>query len=119
VIYFYLDISDFLTEEVKGPANHTCETGQGCRFEEPAINALINDIFGDPYITTNCESGECLHRSQVPGYKVRFFGITWNISLEFIVIGACRTRTTASQYTKNCADRGANRCRILSGRRVG
>ncbi len=33
------------------------------------MNQLINDIFGDKAITLDCESGECLHSSQVPGYK--------------------------------------------------
>jgi len=32
------------------------------------MNQLINDIFGDGYITLTCEGGECLHYSQVPGY---------------------------------------------------
>ena len=32
------------------------------------MNQLINDIFGDSYITLTCEGGECLHYSQVPGY---------------------------------------------------
>ncbi|KIJ06787.1 hypothetical protein PAXINDRAFT_91484, partial [Paxillus involutus ATCC 200175] len=63
-----VDISDFLVEEIRGPARFSCKTGQGCRFEEPAMNSLINDIFGDPYITLNCDGGECLHYSQVPGY---------------------------------------------------
>ena len=64
------DISDFLVEEIRGPASFSCKSGQGCRFEEPAMNSLINDIFGDAYITLNCEGGECLHYSQVPGYHV-------------------------------------------------
>ncbi|KAH7907698.1 hypothetical protein BJ138DRAFT_1159506 [Hygrophoropsis aurantiaca] len=64
-----VDISDFLTEEIKGPAAFTCKSGKGCTFEEPAMNGLINDIFGDAYITLNCEGGECLHYSQVPGYQ--------------------------------------------------
>ncbi|KAI0313645.1 hypothetical protein OF83DRAFT_1065122, partial [Amylostereum chailletii] len=63
-----VDISDFLTEEIKGPASFSCKTNQGCKFEEPAMNQLINDIFGDKYITLQCEGGECLHFSQVPGY---------------------------------------------------
>lgn len=33
------------------------------------MNQLINDIFGDSSITLDCESGECLHYSQVPGYN--------------------------------------------------
>ena len=35
------------------------------------MNELIDTIFGDVYITLKCESGECLHYSQVPGYVVR------------------------------------------------
>ena len=66
----FQDISDFLVEEIRGPATFSCKTGQGCRFEEPAMNSLINDIFGDAYITLNCDGGECLHYSQVPGYHV-------------------------------------------------
>ncbi|KIL57413.1 hypothetical protein M378DRAFT_181647 [Amanita muscaria Koide BX008] len=32
------------------------------------MNDPINSIFGDSYITLECEGGECLHYSQVPGY---------------------------------------------------
>ncbi len=35
------------------------------------MNDLILSVFGDPYITLQCEGGECLHYSQVPGYVVR------------------------------------------------
>jgi hypothetical protein len=68
------DIGDFLKEEIKGPATFSCKTGAGCKFEEPAMNQLINDIFGDKYISLICEGGECLHYSQVPGYIVRIRG---------------------------------------------
>ena len=34
------------------------------------MNGLILSIFGDGYISLNCEGGECLHYSQVPGYVV-------------------------------------------------
>ncbi|KAF8519557.1 hypothetical protein JB92DRAFT_3141717 [Gautieria morchelliformis] len=64
-----LDIGDFLKEGIKGPASFTCTTGTGCKFEEPSMNQLINDIFGDAYITLTCEGGECLHYTQVPGYQ--------------------------------------------------
>ncbi|KAJ7081875.1 hypothetical protein B0H15DRAFT_890062 [Mycena belliarum] len=63
-----VNIDDFLKEEIRGPATFTCKSGSGCRFEEPAMNELISDIFGDPYITLDCQGGECLHFSQVPGY---------------------------------------------------
>lgn len=33
------------------------------------MNQLINDIFGDKAITLDCESGECMHSTQVPGYN--------------------------------------------------
>ena len=59
-----------MKEEIKGPATFSCKTGAGCKFEEPAMNQLINDIFGDRHISLTCEGGECLHYSQVPGYIV-------------------------------------------------
>lgn len=64
------DIGDFLKEEIKGPATFSCKSGAGCKFEEPAMNDLIDSIFGDRYITLDCAGGECLHYSQVPGYIV-------------------------------------------------
>lgn len=63
-----VNIDEFLDEEIKGPAKFSCTSGAGCKFEEPAMNELINDIFGDKYITLECSSGECLHYTQVPGY---------------------------------------------------
>ncbi|KAI0749625.1 hypothetical protein C8Q80DRAFT_1100288 [Daedaleopsis nitida] len=63
-----LDITDFLKEDIKGPASFSCTTGQGCKFEEPGMNSLIETFFGDRYITLQCHGGECLHYSQVPGY---------------------------------------------------
>ncbi|CDO70642.1 hypothetical protein BN946_scf184756.g8 [Trametes cinnabarina] len=64
-----IDITDFLKEDIKGPASFSCTTGQGCKFEEPGMNDLIMTFFGDSYITLQCEGGECLHYSQVPGYE--------------------------------------------------
>ncbi len=56
---------------IKGPATFSCKTGEGCKFEEPGMNELILTFFGDEYITLDCDSGECLHYQQVPGYVVR------------------------------------------------
>ena len=64
------DITDFLRENIKGPAQFICTEGQGCTFEEPGMNDLIETFFGDHYITLQCKGGECLHYSQVPGYVV-------------------------------------------------
>jgi len=71
VMYLYIDIGDFLKQEIKGPATFSCKSG-ACRFEEPAMNTLIDQIFADQYITLTCNGGECLHYSQVPGYVVRY-----------------------------------------------
>lgn len=66
-----VDISDFLVEEIKGPGKFTCRTdGKGCKFDEPAMNNLINDIFGDGNIFLSCQAGECMHYSLVPGFVV-------------------------------------------------
>ncbi|EEB91016.1 hypothetical protein MPER_10699 [Moniliophthora perniciosa FA553] len=56
-----VDISDFLKEEIKGPAKFSCKTGAGWSFEEDAMNSLISDIFGDPYITLDCFGGESFY----------------------------------------------------------
>jgi len=70
--YSRLDISDFLTEEIKGPALFVCDGGPhgGCRFEEPAMNELITNIFGDNSITLDCEASECVHYTELPDYTV-------------------------------------------------
>lgn len=70
-----IDIGDFLSEEIKGPASMTCKTSpdglkRDCRFEEPAMNDLISSVFGDSSISLSCSSGECVHYSQVPGYQI-------------------------------------------------
>lgn len=75
------DIGDFLKEEIRGPAQFSCKTGSGCKFEEPAMNELIDSVFGDSYITLQCEGGECLHYSRVPGYVV-------SLDVELVGIGA-------------------------------
>ena len=67
-----IDISDFLLYEIKGPATFSCSSSHsgrdGCYFSEPAMNDLIKSVFGDSSITLDCDSGECIHYSQVPGY---------------------------------------------------
>jgi hypothetical protein len=70
-VFDVIDISDFLEEEIKGPVSFSCNTRSGCTFEEPAMNDLINSIFGKSYNTLQCQDRACLHYSQVPGYVVR------------------------------------------------
>ncbi|ODV83454.1 hypothetical protein CANARDRAFT_203144 [[Candida] arabinofermentans NRRL YB-2248] len=64
-----IDISDFLTETIKGPGDFSCDIKDGtCKFSEPSMNDLITNVFGDPYITLSCSSGECLHASEIPSF---------------------------------------------------
>lgn len=70
-----IDIGDFLDESIRGPATFSSlsteggSTRDGSRFEEPAMNDLIQSIFGDESITLDCDAGECLYRTEVPGYE--------------------------------------------------
>ncbi|KAK3945464.1 hypothetical protein QBC46DRAFT_118017 [Diplogelasinospora grovesii] len=68
-----VDIGDFLTHEIKGPASFDCtqEVGgpKNCAFKEPEMNNLISDIFGDNSILLTCDAGECLYHTEVPGYE--------------------------------------------------
>ncbi|KAI7614935.1 hypothetical protein KC319_g19773, partial [Hortaea werneckii] len=70
-----IDIGDFLDQDIKGPASfrsqHTYggSPTDGSIFSEPAMNELISSVFGDPSITLNCHSGECLYKTELPGYQ--------------------------------------------------
>ena len=71
-----VDIGDFLDQEIKGPASFSSwsgakgsSSGSHSSFSEPAMNGLIQNIFGDETITLKCGSGECLYKTEVPGYE--------------------------------------------------
>ncbi|KAI9725940.1 MAG: hypothetical protein M1828_002268 [Chrysothrix sp. TS-e1954] len=70
-----IDISDFLTEEIVGPASFTSTSTEGgsasdgSLFMEPHMDDLISSVFGDRSITLNCRAGECLYQTEVPGYE--------------------------------------------------
>ena len=70
-----VDIGEFLEVEIKGPASFTSTSTEGGSskdgsvFKEPAMNDLIKQIFGDDSITMQCDAGECLYRTDVPGYE--------------------------------------------------
>ncbi|KAL1858602.1 FAD-dependent urate hydroxylase [Paecilomyces lecythidis] len=70
-----IDIGEFLEEMIKGPASFSTlstvhgSDKDGSKFQEPAMNDLIKSIFGDESITLNCQSGECLYKTDVPGYE--------------------------------------------------
>jgi ABC-type Mn2+/Zn2+ transport system ATPase subunit len=69
-----VDITEML-KEIKGPATfYSRETRggddkDGSFFSEPVMNDLIKSVFGDRSIFLDCRSGECLYKTQIPGYK--------------------------------------------------
>ncbi|KAG1452624.1 hypothetical protein G6F46_009699 [Rhizopus delemar] len=63
-----IDLTDMLKEEIVGPASFVCD-GPNCAFSEPAMDDLISAVFGDASIFLNCNSGECLHYTMVPGFE--------------------------------------------------
>lgn len=65
-----IDITEWLQKSVKGPGDLECDEFGKCNFEEPAMNTLIQYVFGDKSIELQCDSSECLHYSQVPGYEL-------------------------------------------------
>ena len=70
-----IDIGEFLEVSIKGPATFSTYSSidgsdkDGSRFSEPAMNDLIKSVFGDESITLDCFSGECLYKTEVPGYQ--------------------------------------------------
>ncbi|KAF2856625.1 hypothetical protein T440DRAFT_549980 [Plenodomus tracheiphilus IPT5] len=69
-----VDIGDFLKDSIKGPAEFRSIASidskeSGSIFSEPAMNDLIQSIFGDESIFLQCDTGECLYQTEVPGYE--------------------------------------------------
>lgn len=67
-----VDIGEFLDQKIKGPATFTSTVRNGNKksvFWEPAMNQLISSIFGDESIFLECKAGECMHKTEVPGYE--------------------------------------------------
>jgi ABC-type multidrug transport system ATPase subunit len=64
-------------EGPNGPGTFHCEDWRDengvqrtCTFSEPHMNEVIMQFFGDPSIQLSCpKAGECMHYTQVPGYK--------------------------------------------------
>ena len=69
-----IDIGDFLKTDIKGPASFSSVSTEGggredgSKFQEPAMNNLIKSVFGDESITLDCRPGECLYKTEIPGY---------------------------------------------------
>ena len=68
-----MDITDFLDQEIAGPATFSClqqnHGSNNCQFKEPQMDLLIQQMFGDKSIFIDCQSGECLYETEVPGFQ--------------------------------------------------
>jgi len=68
-----VDITDFLDEAIKGPATFSCLQQHGgtndCKFKEPEMDKLIQQMFGDTSIFIDCKAGECLYETEIPGFE--------------------------------------------------
>ncbi|CAL5870036.1 uncharacterized protein PFLUO_LOCUS4269 [Penicillium psychrofluorescens] len=67
-----INLDDFLDQTIKGPASFstdsTADTTKSI-FSEPEMDKLISAVFGDPAIYLACNAGECLYKTDVPGYE--------------------------------------------------
>ncbi|ORX57394.1 hypothetical protein DM01DRAFT_1334019 [Hesseltinella vesiculosa] len=79
-----IDLTDMLKDEIKGPASFNC-VGPKCSFSEPAMDDLISAIFGDDSIFLDCNSGECLHYTMVPGFERPDRPINWTMIVSGMV----------------------------------
>ncbi|KAJ5225220.1 hypothetical protein N7468_006445 [Penicillium chermesinum] len=67
-----VDIGVFLDQLIKGPASFTTTaTNEGTKstFSEKEMNGLIKTFFGEPSIYLSCNAGECLYKTDLPGYQ--------------------------------------------------
>ncbi|KAK9453325.1 hypothetical protein V1511DRAFT_505391 [Dipodascopsis uninucleata] len=107
-----IDITDFLTEAIKGPASFSCDSStKSCDFSEPAMDDLIESVFGDKTILLQCRSSECLHYSELPDYNVPvkrvnknllFFGIA--VMLVFLLLVALCTKFVIAKLQDKTSD---------------
>ncbi|KAI1000184.1 ABC transporter G family member [Podosphaera aphanis] len=68
-----VDITEFLDQLIRGPATFSCvkegDHDNHCKFREPEMNKLIQTMFGDDSILIDCQAGECLYKTEIPGYE--------------------------------------------------
>lgn len=65
------NIKSILASRVKGPAELNCNTNSGeCSFKESYLRGLFRALLGNESISLQCDSSECLHYTEVPGYVV-------------------------------------------------
>ncbi|KAG5913886.1 hypothetical protein E4U61_006356 [Claviceps capensis] len=121
-----IDLSEFLDKAVRGPGGFRCSQRNGgaheCAFTEPEMDKLIRNLIGDSSILLECQSGECLHETQVPGYTrpikqintpliagvvticalflVAIIIITWILSRRKLRYGAIRLEDSDDEATR-------------------
>lgn len=125
-----IDLTDFLDQSIKGPGRFECTQKNGgihdCAFKEPEMDALILALIGDSSIFLGCHAGECLYKTEVPGYKrpvkkintpliagviagcslflVAVIILTWYLSRRRLNYGAIRLEDSDDESTKLMAD---------------
>ncbi|KAK7421673.1 FAD-dependent urate hydroxylase [Neonectria magnoliae] len=125
-----IDLTDFLDEAIKGPGRFECSQKDGgahdCAFREPEMDALILALIGDSSIFLDCRAGECLYKTEVPGYKrpvkkintpliagviagtslflVAVIILTWYLSRRKLNYGAIRLDDSDDESTKLMTD---------------
>ncbi|PFH55391.1 hypothetical protein XA68_18436 [Ophiocordyceps unilateralis] len=86
-----VDLSDFLKQSIRGPGSFECiynkRGSHDCAFSEPEMDKLIHQLIGDSSILLDCQPGECLYETEVPGYQRPVKQI--NTPLIASVIAAC------------------------------
>jgi hypothetical protein len=122
-----------------GPAELSCnsvpsDTNQSlfyrkCSFSEKNMNQLISDVFGDPFISLECEmAGECIHDSQMPGYTPAIppsfsftaiavmFAIAISILISLFVLLSCKESEAAGETEPllSEADKNENEQQLIS-----
>ncbi|KAK5992960.1 ABC transporter G family member [Cladobotryum mycophilum] len=125
-----LDLTDFLDEAIKGPGRFECSQKGGgahdCAFHEPEMDNLIISLIGDSSILLDCQAGECLYETEVPGYRrpvkqintpliagviaaaslflAAVIVLTWYLSRRKLRYGAIRLEDSDDENTKLMAD---------------
>ncbi|KAH7321410.1 hypothetical protein B0I35DRAFT_351931 [Stachybotrys elegans] len=125
-----VDLSEFLDESIRGPGRFECaQKGGGaheCAFHEPEMDDLIVSLIGDSSILLDCQAGECLYETEVPGFKrpvksintpliagviagcalfvVAIIILTWYLSRRRFQYGAIRLDDSDDENTKLMVD---------------
>ncbi|KAF7563263.1 hypothetical protein G7046_g879 [Stylonectria norvegica] len=125
-----IDLTDFLDQSIQGPGRFECTQKDGgahdCAFKEPEMDNLIVALIGDASILLDCRAGECLYKTEVPGYErpvkkintpliagviagcslflVAVILVTWYLARRKLSYGALRLDDSDDESTKLMTD---------------